>query len=156
MWIQLVDVHLHKILVVIMTQCEIGRVGLFDENILFVDIESGKEIGVEHVYEFKNVAKELANCQKLYSIINCGAYTLPTAKARELCAQSSSNDYILARAIVVQGLGQMILARHTIRRSKLKIPMRIFTDLKKAELWVRGIRSQSDKLLLNMNPVQEY
>lgn len=136
-----------------MTQCEIGKVGLLDKNILLVDIESGKEIGVEHVYEFRNVAKELANYQKLYSIVNYGAYTLPTAKARELCAQSNSNDSILARAIVVQGLGQMILARHTVKRSKLKIPVRIFTDLKKAELWVRDIRSEHDKLAQNMNEV---
>ena len=43
-----------------MTKCEIGKIGWLEPNILLVDIEEGTEIGVEHMYEFNDIASKLA------------------------------------------------------------------------------------------------
>lgn len=40
-----------------MTQCEIGKIGWLEPNILLVDIEERTEIGVEHMYEFNDIAQ---------------------------------------------------------------------------------------------------
>lgn len=66
-----------------MTQCEIGKIGWLEPNILLVDIEERTEIGVEHMYEFNDIASKLSNNEQRFNIINYGAYSLPTKEARE-------------------------------------------------------------------------
>ncbi|NOQ72354.1 MAG: hypothetical protein GQ574_10160 [Crocinitomix sp.] len=129
-----------------MTQCQIGKVALIDNDIIMVDIESGTEIGIEHIYEFQNAAIDLVNAhKKLYSIVSYGAYSMPTKEAREFCGRDRFNDkYILGRAIVVHGLGQMIITRHTLKQRKSKVPTRIFSDAKNAKIWVNNLRSKNN------------
>ncbi len=136
-----------------MTQCQIGKIGLIDNDIIMVDIESGMEIGIEHIYEFRNVAVDLVDEQrKLYSIVSYGAYSIPTKEAREFCGREEvNNNHILARAVVVHGLGQMIIAKHTIKQRKSSVPTRIFTDTKKAKKWVKELRSKNNDYQLISN-----
>ncbi len=126
-----------------MTQCEIGRIGWIDKNVLLVDIESGMEIGVEHVAEFHNVAAELAQEQKIYSIVNYGAYSLPTREARDLCESRRASSQVLGRALVVHDLGQFIVAKHSLKRQQKDVPTRIFTDLELAQKWVRTLQNNA-------------
>ncbi|MFT5819669.1 MAG: hypothetical protein ACI8ZM_000894 [Crocinitomix sp.] len=134
-----------------MKQCEIGKIGLIDKDIILVDIESGTEIGIEHIYEFQNAAVDLVNAhKKLYSIVNYGAYSMPTKEAREFCSREElNNNHILGRAVIVHGLGQMLIARHTIKQRKSSVPTRIFTDAKKAKNWVKNLRSKNSDYQLN-------
>ena len=129
-----------------MTQCQIGKVALIENDIITVDIESGIEIGIEHIYEFQNAAIDLVDAEKkLYSIVTYGAYSMPTKEAREFCSRNKFNDrYILGRAIVVHGLGQMIITRHTIKQRKSNVPTRIFSDSKNAKTWVNHLRSKNN------------
>jgi hypothetical protein len=130
-----------------MTQCQIGRIGLIDEDIIMVDIESGTEIGVEHIQEFHNAVLDLVNeSKKLYSIVDYGAYTIPTKEAREFCAREEvNNNHILGRALVVHGLGQYLIAKHTIKRRKSNVPTRIFKDPIKAKRWVINLRAKNNE-----------
>ena len=123
-----------------MTQCEIGKIGWLEPNILLVDIEEGTEIGVEHMYEFNDIASKLAKNEQRFNIINYGAYSLRTKEARELCASQKMSELVLARALVVHDLGQFILAKHTLKRQKSSIPTRIFTDLEGATKWVKLLK----------------
>ncbi|MDG1914344.1 MAG: hypothetical protein P8I55_07110 [Crocinitomix sp.] len=138
-----------------MTQCKIGKigkVGLIDGNIIFVDIDSGSEIGMKHIYEFHNVAAELVKVQrKLYSIVSYGAYSTPTKAALEFCGKEEVNNKMLGRAVVVHGLGQFIIAKHTIKQRKSNVPTRIFTDKKKAKEWVTGLRAKNDNYQMVSN-----
>jgi hypothetical protein len=136
-----------------MTQCKIGKVGLIDENIIFVDIDSGSEIGMKDIYEFHNVASELVKVQKkLYTIVSYGAYSTPTKAAREFCGKEEvDNNYMLGRAVVVHGLGQFIIAKHTIKQRKSSVPTRIFTDKKKAKEWVTDLRAKNDDFQMVSN-----
>ena len=126
-----------------LTQCEIGTVRLLEKNILFVDIECEKEISAENVFEFKNAAKKLTNGQKMYSIVNYGAYSLPTKEAREICSKHDFSEHILGRAIVVHDMGQMILARHSVKSRKSVVPTKIFSDLQTAKNWVNEINRKA-------------
>ena len=130
-----------------MTQCQIGRIGLIDHNIIMVDIESGREIGIEHIYEFQHVASELVKPpRQMYSIVNYGEFTFPTKEAREFCERGKvDDDHVLGRALIVHSLGQMILAKHTLKRRKSNIPTRIFTDKIKAKKWVKALRSVNNE-----------
>lgn len=136
-----------------MTQCRIGKIELIDNDIIMVDIESGTEIGIEHIHEFQNAAIDLVNEQKkLYSIVNYGAYTMPTKEAREFCSREElNNNHMLGRALVVHGLGQLIIAKHTIKQRKSNVPTRIFTDAKKAKRWVKNLRANNNEYQLVTN-----
>ncbi len=123
-----------------MTQCSIGKIGLIDKNVVFVDIDGGVEIGVEHLKEFRNVAAELARQTNLYSIVNYGAYSQPTREAREMCAKDEQSSYILGRALVVNDLGQFILARHSIKNRRSNVPTQIFMNIDDAKKWLDILR----------------
>lgn len=129
-----------------MTQCQVGKVELIDDDIIMVDIDAGTEIGVEHISEFQSVAADLVKIRKkLYSIVSYGAYSIPTKEARELCGKEEvNNNHMLGRAIIVHGLGQMIIAKHTIKQRKSSVPTRIFTDKNKAKMWVNDLRAKND------------
>lgn len=124
-----------------MTECGIGKIGWLESNILLVDIEEGTETGVEHMYEFNNIAHKLAKDKVRFNIINYGAYSYPTKEARELCASQITSDLILAKAVVVHDLGQFIIAKHTVKNQKSNIPTRIFTSLDQATKWVKLLQS---------------
>lgn len=124
-----------------MTQCKIGKIGWLESNILLVDIEEGTEIGVEQLYEFNNIAQELAKNELRFNIINYGAYSFPTKEARELCANQLPGKSVLARALVVHDLGQFILAKHTLKKQKNQIPTRIFTNLDQAKNWIKILKT---------------
>lgn len=122
-----------------MTKCKKGSVELLNSNVLLVDIASQKKIDAEDIYEMRNVALNLIGNKKLYSIINYGAYSLPTKEARELCMEDEQNPNILARAIVVNDMGQLILAKHTVKNRKTNVPTQIFKSLDEAKKWVKEV-----------------
>lgn len=126
-----------------MTHCEIGKIGLIDHDILLVDIASEQEISLEHINEFKHAAAEITTTRTWYSIVNYGPYSFPTKEAREKCTLGSAGNHVLAKAMVVHDLGQMILARHIVKQQKTKVPTKIFTDINKAEEWVKELRSKN-------------
>ena len=126
-----------------MTQCEIGKIGLIDENIMLIDIDCEKKIEVDHICELNYEVHKLARFNKLYSIINYGAYSFPTKEAREMCAKEEVNNHILARAIVVHDLGQLIIAKHTIKQRKSNVPTRIFMEMRKAQRWVHEMKAKN-------------
>ncbi len=123
-----------------MMKCGGGEISLLKEKILFVDIESQQEITVDDVREFQAAAMGLAEGEKLYSIVNYGAYTLPSKEAREYCLNQETDKYLLGRAIVVNDMGQMILARHTLKRTTKKIPLEIFTNIEDAKEWINQLK----------------
>jgi len=123
-------------------QCKIGKVSQIASDLILVDIDQNTDIEIEHVSEFKKRALRLMNGRKCYSIINYGAYSIPTAAAREKCAHSEASTGILGRALVVNDLGQMILAKHTLKRTKTAIPVKIFTELDKAKRWIEKLKSR--------------
>ena len=125
-----------------MKQCKIGKIGLVTNDILLVDIDNNKEIGIEHIYEFKNIALDIAKDQNLYGIIDYGAYSLPTKEAREYCSNAIKGEVILGWALIVHDLGQMILTRHTIKRQRSNVPIRIFKDSKSAKKWLTNLSTK--------------
>lgn len=124
-----------------MTQCKIGKVGWLESKILFVDIEEGKEIGVEQVYELYTVAQEIAKNEPRFNIINYGAFSFSTKEARELCANQKPNKDLLGRALVVHDLGQFIIAKHTLKKQKDQVLTRIFNNLDQAKVWIKLLKS---------------
>lgn len=133
-----------------MIKCNAGNIGLLEKDVLLVDIESERMVLPSDLFEFKNIARELATNQRLYSIINYGAFSLPTPEARAFCALSQKNqdNHIKARAIVVNDTGQFIMARHMLKSHKQKIPTRIFTDMTNAKDWISELKSDETPIKL--------
>lgn len=135
----------------IMTQCDIGKIGLIEDNVLLVDIKDEAAIEVEHVTQLKQVAAQLTRSTKIYNIINSGAYSLPTKEAREHYSAHGVNPHILGRAFVVHDMGQLILAKHIVKQEKLAVPTQIFTDLDKAQKWVQELKLKNREAQLVAN-----
>jgi hypothetical protein len=123
-----------------LTHCEIGRIDLVEKNLLEVNIEAGTKVDVLNLLKFKNLVVELSRTEKLYGIFNCGAYSVLTKEARELCENENMDDQFSAKAIIVHDLGQMIVAKHTFRLAKTNVPTRIFVEKKQAHNWLEEQR----------------
>jgi len=123
-----------------LTHCEIGRVDLVEKNLLEVNIEAGTKVDVLNLLKFKNIVVELSRTEKLYGIFNCGAYSVLTKEARELCENENMDEQFSAKAIIVHDLGQMIVAKHTFRVAKTNVPTRIFVEKKQAHNWLKEQR----------------
>jgi hypothetical protein len=121
--------------------CRIGRVSQLAPDLLLVDIDQSTAIEMEHVYEFKRESLKIMNGRKWYSIVNYGAYSLPTAEAREKCGLKEANNHVLGRAVVVNDMGQMILAKHILKRYTLKTPVKIFTQMESARDWIENLKA---------------
>lgn len=131
-----------------MTQCEIGEIGWIEPEVLLININKNVEIDVPHLNQFHLKALELARFTERYNIINYGEFSFPTIEARDLCESQILGDYILARALVVNDMGQFIIAKHTVKRQKSKVPTRIFTEMENAKNWVRSLKAHRLELQL--------
>ena len=124
-----------------MSNCKIGQVSQLAPDLLLVDINQSTAIEMEHVYDFKRASLKIMNGRKWYSIINYGAYSLPTPEAREKCGLKEANNHVLGRAVVVNDMGQMILAKHILKRYNSKTPVKIFTKIENARKWIENLKS---------------
>ncbi len=126
----------------IVTQCNAGKVSLIDNNIVFIDIPENQELNVIDIEEFIYTARNLAVNEKVYTIINYGSFAFPTAEAITYCLSLSSDEYILARAIIVKDLGQLILAKGAKKNAETNQPVEVFKNTNEAETWVRKMRAK--------------
>ena len=130
-----------------MIKCNAGKIGLLEKDILLVDIESERKVLPTDIYEFKDKAKEIANNQRLYTIVHYGAFSLPTPEARKICSEAKTkDDYINARAIVVNDMGQMIMAKQIIKSNRVSVRTEVFSDIPSARSWIDKIKSEKADL----------
>lgn len=75
-------------------------------------------------------------------LIISGIYTTVDKEARNFIKNENNkrSDYIIAEAIVIHSLSQRILANFYFKIVKPKYPIKVFTDLDEAYIWLETIK----------------
>ena len=121
-------------------KCRISTVHRVSNDTLFIDIYPDQRIEADDYYEMKNAALKLGEGEAFYNIINVGAFTLPTKKAREASCSLEGSYYKKAEAFVLTTALQKMMCKIALKLNKPVVPTRCFDSIQKAEDWLKEIK----------------
>jgi hypothetical protein len=128
-----------------MIKCEISKVSILENNILYIEIEKDKYFGLRDYKEIRLAAKRLGQDKELYSLINFGDKTVLDIASREACQTDTGNGKIKAEAIIIHSLSQRIVAKHILKTKSKLIPVKLFSNVEKAKAWIHQMKIEISK-----------
>ena len=109
---------------------------LIREDLIQLQIKEGVEIGESEVRKIAEGYEKLTKNKPYAVIVNAKAFSSVTKKAREVSANELYSPNRVGSAIMVENLGQQLLASFYINVNKPKVPTRIFQNREKAIEWL--------------------
>lgn len=108
-----------------------------DDGIMYIDIRTDGEFSLDHAKRLFEASLEVGKGKPFPNLIMLGRYFLPTSEARQYVGSPERSSKALAEAYVIKSLPQKLLGNFYIRFDKPLAPTKLFTDEKKALLWLK-------------------
>lgn len=112
---------------------------IYENNIFHVIVKEGERVTMEMVengYKFL----EQSPPGKYYNIYEFKSFADVDPEVREWSSNSTESKYSVSDAIVINNIGQKILADFYLKFNKPKQPTKIFTSVAKAIEWIEILR----------------
>lgn len=113
------------------------EISLLEKGIILNHMAAGAVIDVKEILEMKENNVRLAENQPYTMLITTGHLTDTTNAARNLTAKKDFNSLILARALLTNSIGHMMVANFYLRVNAPTVKTKLFSDREKALAWLR-------------------
>jgi hypothetical protein len=107
-----------------------------DEHLVENKFHSGAAVDVEEILKIKQANESLFSEQKYAVLAIAGDFSTITRDAQSLMASKDFVKNTVAKAILVQYLGQKIMGNFYLNFNKPHIKTKIFTEREKAIEWL--------------------
>ncbi|MBL7937138.1 MAG: hypothetical protein JNM51_15120 [Bacteroidia bacterium] len=114
----------------------------FEDEILFVKMKEGVNLGQPEMEELLKQAVELTMPNKYFAIVDMTASYDSTLEARNFYAESDYSKYRYADAFIVNSLPMRLLVNFFIAFNKPKIPSKMFNNEESALTWVNSLKKE--------------
>lgn len=104
-------------------------------------VKEGVSVDYDDIININEVNRSIAQGKKYALLISSEPFATITKEARELSASDKYLESTLAKAILVDSLGQKLVVNFYLSINKPKIKTRMFSDSQKEEAieWLKGI-----------------
>ena len=120
----------------------ISTIHQVSDDTIFIDIDPNAKFGVSDYNEIKNAVRKLDDGAGFYQIINMGALTYPTRKARELTFSVEGSYYKLADAFVIVSSFQRNMFKMLLKMYSPTVPTKIFSSVQEAKDWLTELKQE--------------
>lgn len=114
----------------------------FEDEILFVKMKEGVNLGQTEMEDLLKQAVELTSPNKYFAIIDTTAPYDSSVEARNFYAESEYSKYRHADAFIVNSLPMRLLVNFFITFNKPKIPSRMFNNSESANEWIHTLKQE--------------
>lgn len=114
----------------------------FEDEILFVKMKEGVNLGQPEMEELLKQAVELTMPNKYFAIVDMTASYDSTLEARNFYAESDYSKYRYADAFIVNSLPMRLLVNFFIAFNKPKIPSKMFNNEESALDWIHTLKKE--------------
>lgn len=113
------------------------QISLVEEGIVVNHIKLGKLIEANDVYEIRNINLDLVKHQPYGVLVESDELTSFSAEARILAASKEIACHSAAKALLINSLGQRIIANFYLKVNKPYVKTRVFEKKEDAYDWIR-------------------
>lgn len=117
-----------------------SKLVLRSDGILVMYCDEETVYDVAHIKEIIEATGKMTGGKKCAQLTMAGKYSSVSREARDFVATDEAVKYTSCEAYVIQSLAQRILGNFYLKFYTPKVPTRIFTNLEKAEEWLREMR----------------
>jgi hypothetical protein len=114
----------------------------FEDEILFVKMKEGVNLGQAEMETLLKQAVGLTNPNKYFAIVDTTATYDSTPEARNFYAESDYSKYRYADAFIVNSLPMRLLVNFFIAFNKPKIPSKMFNNEENALEWINSLKKE--------------
>lgn len=114
----------------------------FEDEILFVKMKEGVNLGQSEMEDLLKQALELTTPNKYFAIIDTTTPYDSSAEARNFYAESEYSKYRYADAFIVNSLPMRLLVNFFITFNKPKIPSKMFNNSESAHEWINTLKQE--------------
>lgn len=114
-----------------------GEVKLLEPGLVENTLREGITIEPDDVLAFKQANENLAAGHNYAVLVDFSEVVSVTREAKELVASKEFKRKAIAQALLINSLGQKIVANFYLRVNKPHLPTKAFTDRGKALEWIR-------------------
>lgn len=114
---------------------------MLNEDTVLIAYQDGVVITKEEAVNDYKVYDEFTQRKRVKKLIISGKFTQITSEAREYIQEENKkrSHVIIAEAIVTHSMYQKILGNFYLNIVKRKYPMRIFSDIEEAKVWLENV-----------------
>ena len=114
----------------------------FEDEILFVKMKEGINLGQAEMETLLKQAVEFTNPNKYFAIVDTTAPYDSTLESRNFYAESDYSKYRYADAFIVNSLPMRLLVNFFIAFNKPKIPSKMFNNEESAIEWINSLKKE--------------
>lgn len=107
-----------------------------ENNVLFIIIKEGAEIGVDEILESKQARIDLQQNNPIKVLVDLRGLFHITNEAREIAAEAKNSEMSIAMALVSNSLGTRLISNFFIKFNKPKRTTKMFNSKEKALNWL--------------------
>lgn len=114
----------------------------FEDEVLFVKMKEGVNLGQVEMEELLKQAVEFTAPNKYFAVVDTTASYDTTLEARNFYAESEYSKYRYADAFIVNSLPMRLLVNFFIAFNKPKIPSKMFNNKESALNWINSLKKE--------------
>jgi len=122
-------------------QCDISTATLIENDLLFIEIESGKDFSLVDFHQLKEAVKQIGEGRNLYLLVYIGNHTLPVDLSILEYKSESDFSHLQAVAFTIQSLPQRLFANIYLKFHSSLVKTKYFDDVESAKNWLNKVKS---------------
>jgi hypothetical protein len=110
----------------------------YNPPFMYLVLKEGAELDVEQMRELIAAAEKLSNKTPYLLISDVRVNVIITSEARKVAADKNEARFLIANAVLTNNIALKLTANFFIQFNKPHFPLKIFSDEKKAHIWLAG------------------